>query len=281
MPNNITSEIIEIDSGKTGPALAIFAGVHGNELAGVYALQKLLPTLKLTRGKLYIAFANPPAIRAKVRMVKQNLNRCFVANNKGTSYEDRRARELMAILDKCDALLDLHMFYDDDGLPFVICEDNAVEVAHTFDVGIISTNWAKAEPGASDGYMFSQGKIGLCVECGPISKSKEYTDFAVKTIYQFLQYFDMSLKKVSLSKVPKRFVVANKSVYKSSANFTLKAGYKNFDRLKPGEVIAQDGGKKYLSQEGECIIFPHYKARVGEEAYIIGIETIASPKLKG
>lgn len=272
MSNNITSKVIEIDSNKPGPALAIFAGVHGNELAGVYALQKLLPTLKPTRGKLYIAFANPEAIKANVRMLNKNLNRCFVPDNKGDSPENIRARELMKVLDKCDAMLDLHMFYDDEGEPFVICESNALDIAIKFDVKIISTNWSIAEPGATDGYMFAQGKIGLCVECGPISKPKEYTDFAVKTIYQFLSYFDMSPKKVAFSKATKRVVMADKSIYKSSSRFKLKSGYKNFDRLSDGEVIAEDTNQKYLAQENECIIFPHYAARIGEEAYIIGKE---------
>lgn len=272
MISNITSKVIEIDSGKPGPSLAIFAGVHGNEKAGVYALQKLLPNLKPTRGKLYIAFANPEAIQANVRMVNKNLNRCFKPDNTGTLAEDKRARELMKVLDKCDALLDLHMFYDDNGLPFVICEDNAIDIARKFDVSIISTNWTNAEPGASDGYMFKQGKIGICVECGPISKAEEYIDIATKTIYQFLRYFDASPKKVSFSKMPKRVVLAEKSIYKSSEHFALKKGYKNFGQLKSGEVIAKDGNIKYVARENECIIFPHYNAQIGEEAYIIGKE---------
>jgi succinylglutamate desuccinylase len=272
MNSKVRSEVIELDSGKTGPSLAIFAGVHGNELAGVYALQELLPTLKPTRGKLYIAFANPDAIQANVRMLNKNLNRCFMSDNKGDLPEDQRARELMVVLDKCDALLDLHMFYDDEGEPFVICEENAIDIASKFDVDIISTNWSATEPGATDGYMFTQGKIGICVECGPISKSRQYTDFAIRIIYQFLQYFDMSPEEVVFSKTPKRMIVADKSVYKSSNQFKLKGGYKNFDRLTSGEIIARDGTKKYVAHKDECIIFPHYAARVGEEVYIIGKE---------
>jgi succinylglutamate desuccinylase len=270
---NISSKIVEIISSKPGPSLAIFAGVHGNELAGVYALQALLPDLKPTRGTLYLAFANPDAIRANVRMLNKNLNRCFMSDNDGNSPEDIRARELMNVLDKSDALLDLHMFYDNNGAPFVICEDNAIDIANKFDVAIISTNWATAEPGASDGYMFGKDKIGLCVECGPISKAKEYTSFATEIVYQFLQYFDMSPKKVAYSNTSKRIVKADRSVHKSSTKFTLKSGYKNFEKLVAGEIVANDGSKTFVAGNNECIIFPHYGARVGEEAYIIGKET--------
>lgn len=266
----VNSKILEVDSGRPGPSLAIFAGIHGNELAGVYALQNLLPVLKPTKGKVFVAFANPDAIKANTRMLTKNLNRCFMAGNDGQAPEDKRARELMKVLDVCDALLDLHMFYDDDGEPFAICEGNAINIAKKFDVDIISTNWSEAEPGAADGYMYATGKVGLCVECGPISKAKEYTAFAEKVIYQFLQYFEMSPKKVAYSGKPKRLVAAEKSVYKPSADFKLREGYKNFSKLVPGEVIAREGRREYKAGAGECIIFPHYTARIGEEAYIVG-----------
>lgn len=268
-----TSSITKITNGKPGPTLAIFAGVHGNEKAGVFALQELLPSLTITKGKLFLVFANPPAIKANVRMVNKNLNRCFIEGNKGSEPEDVRARELMKILDECDALLDLHMFYDDSGLPFVICENNALDVASKFDVDTISTNWVASEPGATDGYMYTNGKVGICVECGPISKAKEYTEFAKKTIYQFLKYFGMTHKPVAYSQEPKRIIRAQGAIYKTTEDFKLSEGLRNFDKLSAGQIIATEANKTYKAKIGECIIFPHYNARIGEEAYIIGTET--------
>ncbi|HSX33599.1 MAG TPA: succinylglutamate desuccinylase/aspartoacylase family protein [Candidatus Saccharimonadales bacterium] len=272
----ISEKIFEIHGPKPGPTLAIFAGVHGNELAGVLALQELLPQLRLTKGTVYAAYANPPAIAAKVRMINKNLNRCFIAGNEGTTPEDVRARELMAVLDKSDALLDLHMFYDAHGQPFVICEDEAVGLAQTFDVDIISTNWTRTEPGGSDGYMHLAGKIGICVECGPISQAEVYKEFAKRTVYQFLQHFGMTDEPVALSTRSKRIVRAQRAVYKTSADFVLGDGFRNFDALDPGQIIARDGNKTYTAEAGDCIIFPHYGARIGEEAYIIGTETAGS-----
>jgi succinylglutamate desuccinylase len=266
-----TDEIVKLTSDIPGPTVALFAGTHGNERAGIYALEKLLPILTPTKGTIYIAFTNPPAIVANERMITKNMNRCFMANNQGDSYEDKRARELMNVLDDCDALLDLHMFYD-KGKPFAICEENALQVAKLFDVAIISTNWNQIEPGAADGYMFEQGKIGVCVECGPIPEADNYVDFATKTIYQFLQYFDMSPKKVEYSVLPKRYIVAKKAVYKTRDNFTLEPGFETFQKLNNGQLIAADAQKQFHAHKDECIIFPHYRARVGEEVYIIGTE---------
>jgi succinylglutamate desuccinylase len=266
------SDIYKIESGKSGPTVAIFAGVHGNELAGVFALRELLPSISILKGTLYIAFANPKAIKAEVRMLNKNLNRCFYESNAGLQQEDVRARELMTVLDSCEALLDLHMFYDDNGTPFVICEENALEIANLFKVDIISTNWSSIEPGGSDGYMYSKGKIGICVECGPISKAKEYTEFAKLTIFQFLNYFGMTNVKVPPATNLKRLIKAEYAVYKNSADFVLNPGFKNFESLMPGKIIAIENSKQYKANLHECIIFPHYNARLHEEVYIIGKE---------
>lgn len=268
----LPKDVTLIESGKPGPVLAIFAGVHGNEKAGVYALQELLPTLSVTKGKIYVVMANPLAIKQNVRMLTKNLNRCFYVGNDGIDQEDVRARELMRLLDECDALLDLHMFYDEVGQPFVICEDNAVSIAQRFDVGIISTNWTDVEPGGTDGYMYLQGKIGICVECGPIAKAEQYVSFAKNTIYQFLKSYDMTDEAVEYSASQKRVIRAEKTVLKSNETFVLQPNLRNFQRLKPGQLLAEKHGKQYRAGKNQCIIFPHYQARIGEEAYIIGTE---------
>lgn len=254
---------------KSGPTVAVFAGVHGNEKAGVYALRELAEKIKITRGKVYLVFANPEAIAANVRMLTKNLNRCFFADNDDEDPEDFRARELMSILDECDALLDLHMFYG-DGKPFAICEEASLDVARIFDVDIISTNWTHVEPGATDGYMHQKGKIGVCLECGPIAESKQQSTFAKNAVYQFLAYYKMHPVVAPASTSKKRIVEAQKAVYKKSETFELLPGFKDFDELTEGQVIARDKEHEFVARKRECIIFPHYQARVGEEGYIIG-----------
>ena len=50
-----------------GPTALVQAGIHGNEIAGVHALEEMLEEgLSLKRGKLIvIPVMNPPAYRAK------------------------------------------------------------------------------------------------------------------------------------------------------------------------------------------------------------------------
>lgn len=262
--------IFLLDSGKPGPDVAIFAGIHGNEKAGVYALDELLLYLELGAGSVYLAYGNPPAIEQDVRFVGKNLNRCFVPGSNGGEYEDLRAKELMTVLDKTDALLDIHAFNDPEGEPFVICEEPSLEIAQKMCVPIISTNWADAEPGTADGYMYALGKTAICLECGPVCLSEEYAELAVVSAMQFLKHFDMVDVDMAFSTSPKSIVRADHSVTRTSQDYVLEPGFKNFQQLEEGQPICTQDGETYFATAGECIIFPRYDPPIGAEAYIIG-----------
>ena len=257
---------------KAGPTVAIFGGVHGNETAGFEAIRELAGKIKLARGTLYLVIANPPAIKKGVRQGSKNLNRCFYKANRGRSYEDKRARELMKILDECEVLLDIHSFFGREGEPFIICEENALDLASKLEPAIISTNWAKAEPGATDGYMYEQGKIGLCFECGPISSKVKTRNLAIKTVWQFLSYMELLDKPVALNKKSKRIVKAERAVIRTSKDYVLYERFNNFQRLLPRHPYGAQAGKKFVASKGECIIFPRPDPPIGTEAFLIGKE---------
>ena len=229
-----------------------------------------MPQLAVTRGTLHVAFANIPAIKQNVRMVNKNMNRCFYSNNTGSEYEDSRARELMAVLNTCDALLDLHSFRDPAGLPFTICEESSLDLAKKLVPTIISTNWANMEPGATDGYMYALGKIGVCVECGPISQSDAYVPLATKVIGQFLTYYHMAVNPVELAGDTKEIIHAYKAVKRVSERFYLNPDFHNFQVLDAGQVIGYQDNEVYRAVAGDCIIFPRPNAAIGTEAFILG-----------
>jgi len=108
--------------------------------------------------------------------------------SKKLSYEEKRAIELMKVLDKCEALLDLHAYNEPyiESVPFAICEKNCLEIVKNFDVEYALTGIDKIEKGGTDGYMFNSGKIGICVELGSIENYEKFIDLGIKTSYQFL-----------------------------------------------------------------------------------------------
>lgn len=268
--------ITKIESGVHGPTIAVFAGVHGNEKAGVMALQEALPVLEeeVVKGTFYGVFANPPAVEQNVRAVNKNLNRCFVKGTDGSTYEDKRAKKLMSLLDKCDALLDLHAFRDEVSPPFIICEEDSLDIAQQLPPEIISTNWSDAEPGATDAYMFENGKPAICLECGPITQSEVYKDFARQSIYSFLSYFGVIEKSKTQQDIvaPKKIIRAEYGVVNESGDCLINGELESFKKLEKGQFIGAQADKVYLANEGEVIIFPRPNAAIGEEIFIVGKE---------
>jgi hypothetical protein len=92
-----------------GPTVLVQAGIHGDEIAGVHALEELLEEgLRPARGRLLIIpVMNPPAYRARERAAPGglDLNRCFPGREDG-AREERLARVLMSlVLDEKPAVM--------------------------------------------------------------------------------------------------------------------------------------------------------------------------------
>jgi predicted deacylase len=119
------------DSGHSGPHVMITALVHGNELCGAVALDRLLGAgLRPQRGRLTLAFADveaharfDPTLPAASRYVDEDLNRVWAAarlDGPDGSSELRRARALRPLIDRADRLLDLHSMTHDTA-PLLLC----------------------------------------------------------------------------------------------------------------------------------------------------------------
>lgn len=264
------NQIVKLTGGKPGPTLAIFGGVHGNEKAGVMALDWAKDNLQINCGTVYLVIANAEAVAAAKRQINKNLNRCFLAGNDGTTYEDGRARELMQLLDECDALLDLHASTGKESTPFAICEPPSFNIAKLFDIPLISTGWDEIEPGATDGYMFRSGKAGVCVECFGQDQLEQGIALAKESIKRFLAYFgliDYGYKRQLEEPI---LFCAKTAVKRQTDDFSLARDFVDFEILIPGELIATDGPNKYFAQPDDVILFADPDAKLGAEMFVLG-----------
>ncbi len=257
-----------------GKTLAIFAGVHGNEKVGVMALERAIQAWTITKGTVYFVIANPEAVKQDVRFVEKNLNRLFVKTNTGMSIEDLRAQELMSILDTCDALLDLHASNSRVTQPFIITDPSSFETAKVFDIDLISYGWGELEQGSTDDYMASQGKIGICIECGSVYEVEKNFPLAVDCIEKFLSHFGAIEAHISLPSHQQTYVKVTRIGTKETDRFSFVKEFNDFDLLPEGQVFAQDGEKKYRAGSGEYIIFPRPAKPIGGEVFIIGKKTV-------
>jgi len=111
--------VVTRDSGRSGPHGVLVALVHGNEIAGALALDRLLRAgLAPRRGRLSCVFANlaafdrfDPHDPTASRYVEEDFNRLWeraTLDGPRRSIELDRARALRPVIDSADLLLDLH-----------------------------------------------------------------------------------------------------------------------------------------------------------------------------
>lgn len=274
-----------IKSKNTGPTITIMAGVHGDETSGLIATLKFLKMLekgkiKINKGKINLVFANIPAIMQGVRQTDANLNRVFRKKNKlnkneYTSYEYKRAKEIMPILKSTDALLDLHSSATPKSPPFVICEPNSYFIAKKMPTKIISRGWFDIEPGSTDDYVNKNKRcnnISICIECG-YHDNPNGPKLAFEAIMIFLNEFDSIIpqKKYIDNKAKQSYIWAN-YIYKTKNNFCLANKFNDFQKLKKGTLIGLDGKEKVFTKKDSIIIFARNRKKANEEAFILAKE---------
>ncbi len=262
--------IIKIDSGVDGPTLAIFCGVHGNERAGINAVKKALKEVRIKKGIVYFVFANQKAIGENKRFIEKNLNRCFLPDQNGNSYEEKRAKELLEILDKADALLDIHSSSSPETEPFIITEEKAFSVIDKMNFNIVVTNIDEVEKGGSDGYMNNAGKIGICLECGYLGDAENNNNLAFDSILKFLKFYNVIEDEIDDTKIPKKVLRLDGVQMVTNESFKRTKEFADFETVPKNEIIATDNEKKYFFEEEKVILFGSGETKVGEEAYLVG-----------
>lgn len=105
-----TVPVTVFDAPAPGPTALVQAGIHGDEIAGVHALQELLEEgIAPTHGRLIVVpVMNPPAYRIRQRFVTDglDLNRSFPGVPSHTRYEPVLAHRFMQlVLDERPALV--------------------------------------------------------------------------------------------------------------------------------------------------------------------------------
>lgn len=91
------------EASEAGPTAIIQAGIHGDEIAGVHALQEMLEAgLTPRKGRLLvIPVMNPPAYRARTRSAPggADLNRSFPGDPTSADDEPRLAARFMRLIE--------------------------------------------------------------------------------------------------------------------------------------------------------------------------------------
>lgn len=287
MNTPLPQHVIEIDSGKPGPRVGIQAITHGDEPAGMSALEYLKEYFvehELPQGSLYLIQGNPAAYEMNRRCIRENMNRVFLKDDEllkkkfdQDSTDVRRAKELMPLLASLDYHLDIHST-SKPSEPFIISitEDEAhFQLARTLPGVFASRGWGKAISGSVSEWVDKHGGIGITIECG-CHQDESAKTVAIQAAEQFLQTLGMADFGRDIIPLKKCLHIVEHRFIGDAASFRYTKDYRNFDPLQPGELIARDDRGVYQApdEEGLLLVFPASEESIknggNDDAYMIG-----------
>jgi uncharacterized protein len=275
--------VIRITENARGPRVVLFGGVHGDELSGVHAVEKLffdlfVGTRTLRQGSLTLVRGNEPALAAERRYLKHNLNRLFREDYgpeiDRASYEFNRAQELKTVLQNCDYFLDLHSAPIAQE-PFMVAEQAAVDFFSKLGIPRIMTGWSKFSGGAIGGdaenYANAHGAKSATLESGSHFE-KRSNDVAYQSIVSLLSLLGMIAGTEQPAARPLEIVDVYEVVTKEADDFRYAGKVDNFQSIKKGKSFAFQNGRAITVNEDSYLLIPMKPEdiRIHEEVCYLG-----------
>lgn len=296
-----------IDHGLPGPLLLIFGGMHGNEPAGVKALQELLLLLNREaelsssfrlRGRLLGIRGNCGALQTGVRFVREDLNRMWTPDRIAAvrslatgslQDEELELRELADLIDRevvtyrpgRFVVFDLHTTSANGGI-FCMAndEDQAEALAGELHAPVIR-GFLTGLGGTTLHYFndrhFPYPTRALSFEAGqhhdPLS-----ADRALAACINLLGGLGMipaarhrndKLLLDHSRHLPKLSELVYTHHIREEDQFRMRPGFANFDPVEAGQILADDRRGPVAAPQSGRILMPLYQGRGRDGFFII------------
>lgn len=292
---NIPRIIGKYDSGKKGALLFITAGIHGNEPAGVYALEKVFKILKEQKpeidGTLIGVSGNRKALQKKVRFIDEDLNRTWTEENiKSKKDDSHEKKEMFEIIEE----LKKYSEQDFSKRYFLDCHTTSSASESYISVQDVNDNldWAQLFPtyiirgfsdivkGCIDHYESRIGLTGFVFEGGQHESevSKENHEAMIWLAIHHacnLNFSDLSEKPKAVKMLQEKkknartFDVKYRHAVNDEDDFKMEPGFVNFQKIKKGELLAKHNGKPIYSKWNAYIFMPLYQKQGNDGFFII------------
>ena len=295
-PGGAIDYVQSFDSGRPGPLVLVTALVHGNELCGAIALDRLLREgLRPEAGRLALAFVNVAAFERFTRAaphasrcLDEDLNRLWapdILDGARHSQELARARRLRPLVDRADFLLDLHsMSSATEPLILSGLTDKALDLAVALGrpATIVRDGGHAAGLRLRDYGAFADPaspRNALLVECGQ-HLAPASAEVAVDVTLRFL----VAVGSISAARAaahgrlrcahPPRVIEVTERVTAASDRFVFAEPFRGLDVVpRAGTVIAFDGGGRVVTPYDDCIlVMPVARPQAGHTAVRLGRE---------
>ncbi|WP_246653648.1 succinylglutamate desuccinylase/aspartoacylase domain-containing protein [Azospirillum formosense] len=291
--NTGIDHVTTLESGRPGPQAVIVSLIHGNEISGAVAMDRLFRMgLRPTRGRLTLVFANTAAYQGfdaerpyASRFVDEDMNRVWspeVLDGPRDSVELRRARQLRPVFDAADVILDLHSMTADTP-PLTLCgrTDRARALARRLG----HPAWIVADEGHAAGkrvidyadFAEADGRrTALLVECGQHWRN-ETALVALESAMRFLlaqAMIDPSLadRHIRRHPDPLRTVEVTEAVTAETDEFHFDQPYVGMEVIpRAGTVLGHDGNRPIVTPYDDCVlIMPARRPKSGQTAVRLG-----------
>ena len=296
----VRRELGRIRGPDPGPTLFSVGGMHGNEPAGVLALNRVLEQLEqvggIPRGEFVALAGNLGALGQRRRFVKQDLNRAWTRQRLETlmnggrasaRFEEREQAELLAEFDEVLAnrrgptfLLDLHTTSGTGG-PFVTVSDTLAN--RDFGCALPTPMILGLEElveGTLLEYMNERGLITAGFESGQHDEP-EAVDRAEAAVWLVLAATGLLPEAImhragaarrylerETAALPRVLEMRYRHDVQPIDGFRMRPGYSNFQRVQAGEVIAEDRDGEVRARETARILMPLYQDQ-GEDGFFV------------
>ncbi|CAH1000585.1 Succinylglutamate desuccinylase [Neolewinella maritima] len=297
---------------EMGPLVVAIGGIHGNEPAGVTALEQLFDLLReeplinpgfTFRGELLALRGNLAALRTGHRYIDTDLNRIWSPTRKrqATNSEDRELDGLLAAiahaLDEVPAseliLLDLHTTTATGGV-FAVTGDDRPSLLLAAELGVpVIKGMLSNLQGTTLGYFrggdfdFQRPSRAVTFEAGSHTDPQS-VDRALAATVSLLRavgcvrpedvntHYDDTLRDAAAGAPPLlELVYVHRITAAERDSFVMRPGYENFQPVTAGTLLADDAGGPIAAPCDGYLLMPLYQAQ-GEEGFFI-VATYPSP----
>lgn len=291
--------IADIRGALAGPTLIIIGSIHGNEPAGVLAEERVLARLQertdVLRGEIVLLRGNTRALGRNVRYIDTDLNRHWTAENVRTAMSDRPLPDGSEFFERAELLrimrevitrargevyfLDLHTT-SAHGTPFATVGDTLRNrrFALTFPVTIVLGLEEQIE-GTLLEYVNNLGAITLGLEAGQheatisVDNHEAVIWNATAATGNFrkedLPEFNQGQSQLKQASGGMRVIeVRHRQAITPDDNFKMEPGFKNFQRVRRGQVLARDRNGEIRASESGMILMPLYQA-LGDDGFFL------------
>lgn len=293
---------------ERGPLLICLAGMHGNEPAGIRALESLFQLLEVEpkvnpdfefSGRIVGIRGNMQALARQQRFLKKDLNRQFTLQNvrrvkksppEQLKAEDLELRQLLETVEgeisdyqpECLYLLDLHTTTADGGIFAITTDDEkSVRIGVELHAPVI-TGMLQGLQGTTLHYFISENlgvpTVSITFEAGqhddPLSVNRTIAAIVncLRTIgcvkAEHVENRHDKLLQDYARYLPKVAHLIKAHRIQPEDGFTMLPGYQNFQKVKKGEVLAYDRRGPIEAETDARVLMPHYQQQ-GDDGFFL------------